>query len=271
MDLRLTGLQKLHIRRNSLRDFPLAALSEGFPALTELDAGWNFLESVDWLPHLTRLKTLDLTHNRLRELPSAEHDDDGVTLARDNLADSFHGSCAIGSNSEYGSFGTIGSLEELSRLLVHHNYLSSLPAAVACLGSLSHIDASFNAIRFLPTSLTLHNLKLLSILNLSNNKIESIQDNFFGELNDLPRLTFLDLSHNRLKRIPEAVFGITSLQTLHVQKNRLGSLPDEVNLPMLKELNVSSNNLSTLPVSLSACTSLSVLRAGSVFEVIFLP
>ena len=94
---------------------------------------------------------------------------------------------------------------------------------------------------------TAADLASISVLNLSDTEISSLQAHDF---NGLTGLTRLHLSHNNLSELPEGIFnGLINLEVLSLAVNALNSLPEGVfdGLHSLKVLGLSSNNLSTLP------------------------
>lgn len=83
----------------------------------------------------------------------------------------------------------------------------------------------------------------LTHLDLSENEINQIEDNFFGTMRSL---TYLSLSNNELTKFgPEPFKNGTStlpLQTLDMSKNQISELDNEpLGLPALRFLNLSSN------------------------------
>ncbi|XP_030753411.1 leucine-rich repeat protein 1 [Sitophilus oryzae] len=119
-------------------------------------------------------------------------------------------------------------------------------------------------------------LNKLKVLNLSNNRIESLPE----ELGNLPSLKELDVSHNllgkgtlkqwswingfllknlvlldlrsnELKFVPDQIIKLQSLVTLHLSDNSLKSLPVGIgSLRNLKSFYASNNLLSKLPGSI---------------------
>lgn len=97
-------------------------------------------------------------------------------------------------------------------------------------------------------------IKGLRRLNLSNNALETLPDNFFSSL---PDLTTLLLDNNQINHLSENLKQSTKLQKLDVSNNQLTALPEAIGqLIGLKHLNVANNYLEEMPDSLVNCTHL---------------
>ncbi len=124
------------------------------------------------------------------------------------------------------------------------------------------------------------NLEKLRYLNLENNKIETLPDNF-GNLKDLEeliidrgnellelpenfdnltKLRILKLSENKLKKLPRGFSKLVKLEEIEITGNNLTELPEDIgNLQNLLQLHVRSNKISTIPTSLFKCQKLIML------------
>ena len=71
----------------------------------------------------------------------------------------------------------------------------------------------------------------------------------------------LNLGDNKIGEIPADVLAkCTDLEELHLYKNKLEAIPDEIgNCTSLKNLTLSSNNVKTLPDSIAKCLALEEL------------
>lgn len=97
-------------------------------------------------------------------------------------------------------------------------------------------------------------MKGLRRLELSNNYIKKLPDNFFE---CLPTLTTLLLNNNQLIELPQGLNLVTKLQTLNLNNNALKVLPDVIGeLVHLRTLNVSNNRLNHLSNNLATCIKL---------------
>lgn len=98
---------------------------------------------------------------------------------------------------------------ELERLALSHNSLSTFPLRFSECTSLRYLNVRYNQIREFPLPLC-----------------------------DLKSLEILDLCRNKLRSLPPAISKLTSLKVLSIQKNRIEELPlclgDMASLQMLK-------------------------------------
>ncbi|KAK2978536.1 hypothetical protein RJ640_001607 [Escallonia rubra] len=223
---------------------------------------------------LTRLRTLDLSHNTLSgPIPdgvSAIHNLKELRLQKNHFSGSLPsdiGLCPHLSELDFSNNLFTGAIPESLQLLnsvtffdVSNNMLSgSFPQWIGDKISLEHIDFSGNGLEgVLPVSMG--NLKSLTYLSLSANRINgSIPPSLF----DLG-LDQVDLSRNELSgSIPGGSGRLSeSLQALDLSGNKLtGDIPAEMGLfSKLRYLNLSWNNLqSRMPPELGYFQYLTVL------------
>ena len=96
------------------------------------------------------------------------------------------------------------------------------------------------------------------MLDLRKNQLERIP----AQLAACTKLKLLNLGDNRkIGDIPADVLAkCVELEELHLYKNKLEAIPDEIgNCTSLKNLTLSSNNVKTLPDSISQCLALEEL------------
>ncbi|BFZ05902.1 hypothetical protein BsWGS_08941 [Bradybaena similaris] len=99
-------------------------------------------------------------------------------------------------------------------------------------------------------------LKLIRVLDLHNNELKSLPEDF----GCLIHLQVLDLSSNSLKTLPKAFEDLHSLQTLNIRNNKFKSFPDPIlKLKCLRTLDISLNDIESLPVNLCHLRALETL------------
>ena len=107
---------------------------------------------------------------------------------------------------------------------------------------------------------TFHQLKSITILDLSSNCIEAIPD----VLCELQQLREMYLQHNLISTIPNGVAGLSNLRALHLQYNKLTTVPVGVcRCVSLQFLNVENNSIETLSEDIGELKNLKVLQATS--------
>lgn len=96
-------------------------------------------------------------------------------------------------------------------------------------------------------------LEFLAILDLSNNKIESIDD----ELSKNHALEDIFLSHNELAECPFKLLELPKLSLLDLSYNRLAFFP--IPSTSLRTLILDANEFSKFPIPICSITSLTTL------------
>ncbi|KAM6163702.1 platelet glycoprotein Ib alpha chain [Rhynchocyon petersi] len=157
----------LHLGQNPLVNFSTAFVAS-LTHLTQLHLDHCQLANLQADETLPMLKTLILSHNHLKSLPSL-----GRALPKLTILDvSFNQLTRLSS-------GTLVNLSQLEQLYLHDNQLETLPPELLS-----------------PT-------RKLKQLNLSNNKLEELPP---GLLNGLHALDTLYLQQNNLSTIPKGFF-----------------------------------------------------------------
>ncbi|KAI1083761.1 RAM signaling pathway protein-domain-containing protein [Whalleya microplaca] len=111
---------------------------------------------------------------------------------------------------------------ELERLALSHNKLSSIPARFSECTSLRYLNVRNNSIREFPLSLC--DLKSLEILDIGRNKIRVLPP----EISKLASLKVLALQKNRIEELPLCLADMVSLQVLKLDGNNITFPPKEV-------------------------------------------
>jgi Leucine-rich repeat (LRR) protein len=101
---------------------------------------------------------------------------------------------------------------------------------------------SLSGVRVLPLSINC--LKLLTFLDLSGNRLETLSSTF----SDLRHLTTIRLSHNALSSFPRVLLVLTGLKRLDMSHNEISGFPnEEYKLYSLEMLDLSWNRIVELP------------------------
>ncbi|KAF7321854.1 Adenylate cyclase [Mycena kentingensis (nom. inval.)] len=143
----------------------------------------------------------------------------------------------------------------LQRLSLSHMYLKKVPPSIRTWrsASLTHLDLSNNRLTSLDGDgdIWLHELSGLLLLQLQNNRLDSLP-----ALLPLGLLQ-LSISNNRFTGLPLCITQLPSLSTLDVSHNVLTSLPAEIGqLGSLTQLVMACNRISELPSEFSNLVNL---------------
>ncbi|KAM3870007.1 leucine-rich repeat-containing protein 10 [Diretmus argenteus] len=132
--------------------------------------------------------------------------------------------------------------DELVKLYLSDNNLSSLPAEVQGLRNLQLLALDFNCFEELPAAVC--RLPQLNILYLGNNRLYSLP----GALRELKALNTLWLETNCFTEFPNVVCELPNLKTLHLGYNQIRSLPRELGgLEELRSIWLAGNQLADFP------------------------
>uniref|UniRef100_A0A4W5P6G1 Protein scribble homolog n=1 Tax=Hucho hucho TaxID=62062 RepID=A0A4W5P6G1_9TELE len=206
-------LSKLPDGFSQLRGLAHLALNDpdtlgALPNLRELWLDRNQLSSLPLeLGNLQRLVCLDVSENRLEELPSELS---GLLSLTDLLLT--HNLLEVVPDS-------IGSLKQLSILKVDQNRLTHLSDSIGECENLTELVLTENLLQTLPRSLG--KLKKLTNLNVDRNRLGDVPD----ELGGCASLNVLSLRDNRVAKLPAELADATELHVLDVAGNRLQNLP----------------------------------------------
>ena len=263
----MTGLQYLHLQRNSLSRLP-ATVFNGLTAIEDIRLQHNRLESLDKTTFngLTNLEVIDLGDNRLRSL------DKEIFSGLTNLKTVF-----ISDNRELTSIdkAIFNGLTSLENVYLWRSGLTSLDKATFNgLSSIKEIEIQGNAIESLHkdtlsglTTLTkfhawgnpfgnLHKDTFNGLINLESLwlqriGIENLDKDIFDGLN---ALTVIRLNTNSIASLDEDTFdGLTNLEQLWLSYNRLSSLHEDTfdGLTSLTSLGLSGNSsMKSLPADI---------------------
>ncbi|MGK7898762.1 MAG: leucine-rich repeat domain-containing protein, partial [Xenococcus sp. (in: cyanobacteria)] len=116
----------------------------------------------------------------------------------------------------------MGTLSNLTNLILSNNQLASLPESIGNLSNLTQIHLAHNRLTSLPESIG--NLSDLTRINLFNNRLTSLPKS----IGKLSNLTLLYSANNRLTSLPESISNLSNLTWLVLDENPLESPPLEV-------------------------------------------
>lgn len=190
---------------------------------------------------LGSLRILDLSHNNLTFVPDDAFQWLG-SINEINLSfNKFYNSTKMGM--------MVSQFAQLVKMTLAVNNLADVPDVSAC-NYLESVDLSYNAFEKLQGIDTagnyispLRGLDRLIELDLSNNKIQWVDGNFFR---DLRVLTTLKLGHNRIQSF-QGYFFLRTVEFLDLSHNALTSVGNEAmigdNMQNLKQLRLNENQL----------------------------
>lgn len=218
------------------------------PQLTILNLSVNQLNELSPdIKYSTKLRILDLGHNRLEKIPEEigdlQHLDSYLYLHHNQLSEL---PTAIGqlkhlkylnvsNNRLIGLPQSIGLLGELLNLKAESNEIKEWPVGMLKLNQLLELSLSYNSIKTVPP---LYNLTNLRILNLANNQVQTISSL-------PPELKMLNLRNNQLDSVPESILHSDQLRFIDLRGNQISECPKELfNLTTLEVLDLRWNKIS---------------------------
>lgn len=208
-------LEELRLYNDKINDRELKKLSylSNLPFLQILDLTGNFIEKIDHVPTLPRLKKLILNANNLRKLEL------GFSLTKTTNLKNFR---------------------DLEVLEVSVNGLESLKN-VKFPGKLKVLRLAYNRITTIDFALP----PKLEELNLSSNLLSNVNG-----VNLPPTMKKLLLSNNQFEEFPDEFFSGTQLESLLLDSNSISDLDDLGNLPdSLTHLVLDGNEINYANIS----------------------
>ncbi len=269
---RFTNLEQLYLDHNLLEDFykyGYQDIFEGLNCLRSLDLSHN---KISYLPEnlfscLNNLRKLYLSYNKLTELPTYSgffSENTSIFFGLNKLE-----KLTLSNNylEKFPKNSFLG-LKKLKSLYLNNNNLIEFPvdffgysSVFSGLNDLQILDISGNALYTLPTN-GFKGLNNLVKLYLNKNSLRQLPTDFLGGTKVFSRLynlKILDLSDNKLDSLPKDGFkDLGYLTDLYLQRNRLGSIPTGFwsgtslfnGIGSLRILNLSHNNLNYLPYNI---------------------
>lgn len=255
-------LMKLDLQLNEIREFSLSSLQNVTNNLSmTLNISRNEITSLTFSSDTRpiNIRVLDVSHNRLGEVPTQFLQYTSHTLTRLNLGYNViiqvHPFSFTNLSSlevlrlEHNGIVSIrrkafSGLNNLQDLDLSHNHVKSLQVAqFSSCPNLRVVDLSFNHIRTLPRD-AFQNTRI-ERLDLSNNEFIVFPNLAFGDIGFT--LRHLDVSYNQIDRLDSTMFQETQFLTnLNLCHNKLNILPDNVftSIGNLISLRLCSNPLT---------------------------
>ncbi|OIW20022.1 hypothetical protein TanjilG_31940 [Lupinus angustifolius] len=174
------------------------------------------------------VRTLDLTHNRIVEIPMEISKLVNVQrlVFADNLIE------RLPTN--------LGKLQSLKLMNLDGNKISYLPDELGQLVRLERLSISGNLLTSLPA--TIGSLRNLLLLNVSNNKLKSLPESV-GSCFSLEELQAND---NLIEDLPSSVCNLSNLKSLCFDNNNVKQIPSTLlkDCKVLQNLSLHGNPIS---------------------------
>ena len=249
----------LNLEENSLSSLNAESFFN-YPELEYLDLSYNELEVIGdgTFNQQTRLRNLNLRHNRIRQLPTSF----GPSTRRLEVWDIYAGftTTAIFKRPYFVNFISLSNLELGSPGEELFLDTSILPSSMlyfdmhyGIMTTLPDFSNTPNLINFYAYKLDLEHIPqqhidaLISVqsVHLGDNKL-ALMPNF----SHMPLMRILYLYGNQLQDIPRShISGLVSLEQLILNRNYLHTMPNVSLLSKLTELILSENDITEVPVS----------------------
>ncbi|WP_018619729.1 COR domain-containing protein [Spirosoma luteum] len=219
-----------------LKEFPVELRK--CEKMRTLDLFGNSIQKIpDWLYSLKSLEHLSLRNNSIKEFPKIVFTLENIKYL--NLADNqIH---------EMNSSNFI-NLMNIEKVDIGYNDIKSIPFGRIDYPKCKVLTIQGNKLEKFPNMIS--QIKTLERLIISENEINSIEDDAFVGLENLEEL---DLSFNQLTYLPSSLGKLTKLKKLNLSGNSIRLLPKELeNLVSLESLGLDGNPLERVPLEISA-------------------
>ncbi|XP_013145269.1 PREDICTED: protein flightless-1 [Papilio polytes] len=272
----LKCLRSLNVRHNNVKTSGIPAELFRLEELTTLDLSHNRLKEVpEGLEKAKSLLVLNLSHNKIESIPPTLFVQLTDLLFLDlsnNLLETLppqtrrlaNLQTLILNDNPLGLFQLrqLPSLQSLETLHMRNTQrtLANLPTSLETLCNLSDIDLSKNALTKVPDAL--YSLQNLKRLNLSDNEITEVS----SAMDIWQNLQCLNLSRNKLTALPASLCKLQNLRRLHVDDNQLDfeGIPSGIGkLGSLEVFSAANNLLEMIPEGLCRCGALKKLNLSS--------
>lgn len=236
---RLPRLRQLFLSMNNIEGLSEMAFHNS-SQLQHLDLSYNKLERIGerTFEGLSRIEWLNLDHNQLSELPETLFDRSRLQMLEN----------VILSNNNF----EVAPLKALQRQYffvnfvdLSHNKLREIPNDDSTMINVKKLDLSYNPLSEEAIKNLLSEPKTIRELNLAGTNLTTITSL------ETPFLQSLNLSNNRISTINEAIFDRASLlETLDLSNNQIKNFKTLSmvwpKLPLLQSLNLSNNPFETI-------------------------
>lgn len=221
-----TGLKKFYIGGNAVKFIP-SGLFDDCKELEEVKLNSNVIGKLPSgiFDKNTKLKTLELSKIWLTELPRGVFDKltnlESIDLSENNIRE--FDNDVFKNNSK------------IKFMNLSQNKLEKLPNGISKVTALENLVAHNNGLTRLPNSFAeLDNIKEI---NLSNNKIDYIEDNVWSKLASKDNAK-IDLHNNILKSIPVNILRNKKKRKLELAYNMMD---EDIKISKPEELGISAN------------------------------
>jgi Leucine-rich repeat (LRR) protein len=246
---RLSSVRILNLSKNHLTGLPEKGLFFHLDELQKMDVSFNKLEQFpDELRVCKKMQVFIANNNHLGNIEDTSPFKNFDQLVRLEL-----------SSNRIATFSKniLKKFLLLKSLSLANNALEIVPAEIGVLAHLRAADLHGNMIHTIGKEGGFSRLTAMHTLDLSNNKLESLPDDF-GEL---ASLVDLNLSHNRLRWLPESIGELPEIQRANLSRNQLVQIPDEIGrLSGLIDLDISWNDLTYMPEATGGWVALESLH-----------
>ncbi|CAI4226387.1 unnamed protein product [Auanema sp. JU1783] len=240
-----------------------------FRKMKELDLSYNQIERIHQssFETVSTIRNLDLSYNQIAYIPHGTFKNFAKNMEKLNLEE----------NIIHTLPDALRDLHSLSHLNLNGNKLNKLdPNSLhGVKKTITELLLAYNQLKEIPTAL-LNGMEKLQHLDLSKNKIESIEKLAFGTFDGtgtsliilnlagnnirnisdpgvflyMSTLAYLDLSYNSIEHLgPKAFEKLPGLEKLFLQNNKLKNFPLSAlyNMHKLRHLVLDNNKINHLP------------------------
>lgn len=227
--------KRVQLTSGRIREFPIE-LKECV-RIKYLDLFGNSIGEIpDWVYVLTKLEHLSLKNNEIQVFPS-------IVLVLESLK-----YLNLSDNRIVDVSGYFNKLMGIEKVDLAYNSIKTITTELIDYPKCMHLSLKGNSLEEFPVAISFVNT--IEALDLSENKIASLRDDAFENLENLLEL---DLSHNGLTYLPTSLGKLTKLKKLNLSGNVIGSLPKEFeNLVSLEALELEGNPIGRVPVEIAS-------------------